>query len=139
MNLTFDLIGKVISFTTRAPSLLGTNFNRVKVLAILDRDTALNYRDVTSTHLNIYPTIHAIDPTFPPESNDYHYIKIQYEDGRVDTLGWLWLDTNSVVEVTTATCTVHVDNITLGDIPRIRNALLSIGIGNFHITTPTAN
>ena len=38
MNLTFDLIGKVISFTTRAPSLLGTNFNRVKVLAILDRD-----------------------------------------------------------------------------------------------------
>ena len=51
MNLTFDLIGKVISFTTRAPSLLGTNFNRVKVLAILDRDTALNYRDVTSTHL----------------------------------------------------------------------------------------
>lgn len=137
MDLTHTLIGKVVTFTTRAPSLLGASFNRVKVLGILDRDTALNYRDVTATHINLYPTIHALDPTFPPNATDYLYIKIQYEDGRVDVLGWLWLDTNSIVEITSASATVKVDNITLADIPRIRNALLSIGIGSFTITTPT--
>ena len=136
MNLSYELIGKVVNFTTRAPSLLGATFNRVKILAILDRDTAMNFRDVTSTHLNVYPTIHAADPTFPANATDYMYIKIQYEDGRVDALGWAWIDENSVVEVTSASATVHVDNITLDDIPRIRNALLSIGIGSFNITTP---
>lgn len=136
MELSLDLVGKVVNFTTRAPSLLGATFNRVKILAILDRDSAMNYRDVTSTHINLYPVIHDADPTFPPNPTDYMYLKIQYEDGRVDALGWLWLDKNSITVVTSASCTINVADITPDDIPRIRNALLSIGIGSFNITTP---
>ena len=134
MELSYDLYGKTVSFSSRAPSIIGDSFQLVRIIGILDHDSARAYRDPIATHISVYPTINAIDPTIPNDATKYPYIKIQYQNGDFDALGWPWIDNLSIVVHDTTNAQVDITDIDMADLPKIRDALLSVGITNFKIT-----
>ena len=129
-------IGKTVSFNTRVPGVLGTSFANVRVDALLDHRTASLFRDAAATHANVYPTVHAIDPTVPDDYTKYLYIKFTDSNGVEDCLGIPWIDPGSVVEINSVALNAYMTGpgVTLDRINDIKNALLSIGITNVVIS-----
>ena len=130
-------VGDVISFSVFHPSILGTGFNRVKVLAVLDADTAkLMGIDPIALHAAIYPFFEPVEnKTTYKKYNDYLYVKLQMPNGDITALGLPWMNMDSVVVVvsTTARYTITLDNP--GEINTIVNILNANGFHNIMVET----
>lgn len=123
---------KIYSFSTYAPEVLGNNFQNVKVMAILDYDTARSTGiDLLSRHRQVYPRLPQGSSNRP---EDYDYAKIALSDGTYTVLGLPWIVPNSIVEIGAQTIVVKIYDRTSADLDRVRNALLSNSITNFNIT-----
>lgn len=87
-------IQKTVSFDTHAPALLGTNFKRVRVLGILDHETAMNYINVPIMAVNVYPSLPA---GTPKDYQTYQYLKVRFPSGDTGCLAIEWIDTSTYV------------------------------------------
>lgn len=126
MNITDKFkLKDTISFNTRAPAILGTRFDRVKVLGVLDSQSAAQLGvDVVGMHRNIFPLL----PQGTPDDIDAQpYLKIQLPSGTITaiSMAWMNLDTVTVFESTSAQFTVS--DIGPADIERIVNILKANG------------
>lgn len=130
MEITSDSIGKLLSFSVYPSAILGTVYTRVKVLAILDAETAFQYIDPASLHANVYPTL----PQGVPDQYDgYLYAKLRLQNGAVTCIGLPWIDASTVVEVADLQYLVTVSNVNAGDFERIRTALVANGFPSITI------
>lgn len=105
-------IDDVISFNVYPSAILGSSFTRVKVLALLDAETAKLFGiDPVALHAAIYPTLPAPDKVTYKKYTDYKYIKVKLPNGTITALGLPWINMASVVVVTSATArfTVGLD------------------------------
>ena len=120
-----------ISFDTLAPSILGTKFERVKVLGVLDSASAAQLGvDVVAMHRNIFPLL----PAGTPDQIDAApYLKLQLANGTFTavSLNWINLDTVTVFESTSAAFTVS--NIGPSDITRITDILKANGYSSLEV------
>jgi hypothetical protein len=116
--------GNVITFEVYPASIIGTRFQDVKVLGLLDKDTANLWIDADAMHLNVFPTLPNGVPNNP---DDYQYVKLKHLNGAVSVIGIPWIRTDSVVVSTRGTLTLSVKNVTPVDMDRIVRAINANG------------
>lgn len=131
MSFTTDDYGKVVSFSVRPTGLIPTVFSRVKVLAVLDPDTAIVFiEDPAAVHANVFASL----PVGTPNSfRGYNYVKLQLANGEVTCLGLPWIDFSTLVVHENATMTITVNNISNSDVEPIRQLLVRNGYNNINI------
>jgi hypothetical protein len=100
--------------------LLGTDFQNVTVLAILDYESALGLADIPAMHENVYPYLPAGSPRDP---STYDYLKIRTSAGRTVVLGMPWINESSITLVSSQKMLVTIDGVGSADIARVRTAL----------------
>lgn len=113
-------IQKTVSFNTHATSILGTNFNRVRVLGILDMESAMNYINVPILSVNIYPSLPA---GTSKDYQNYQFLKIRFPSGDNGCLAIDWIDPSTFVVHEGVNIEFRVENANASDADRIREIL----------------
>ena len=126
----FELDG-VYNFNTLAPAILGADFKRATVLAILNYTVASGYINIESNHVNIYPYL-PVGTVKDPKTYQYLLIKTQTGENTVLALPWINLDT--VTRVTTQTISITINDVNVDDTVKIRDTLILMGYTDFAIT-----
>lgn len=129
MSYNFQ-IGLTYSFEVYPSAILGTDFKNVKVLAILDKDSANQIISTQSMHVNVYPYLPAGTPNSPA---GYNYIKILTQSGATTCIGIPWIKESTISVVEFKRATAVIDGVTLEDGPKIAAALLKNGYPNVKI------
>lgn len=127
MSYNFEL-GKIYTFNTNAPAILGTSIKNAKLSAILDYDSARRYDEVLFKYRTIYPLLPTgtIDQ---PESCIYY--KFKAENGSDIILADQWINESTVELVDAIGLRITITDISITDISRIRDVLLALGYTNF--------
>lgn len=117
-------IGDVVSFSTHAPGILGTSWERVVILSILDADDATRFIDPRSMHQAVYPSLPAGTPNDPTR---YQFLKVKTTNGSITAIGLPWVDPNTVIIHEETVVDFRVHGITAADVSRLREALIVAG------------
>lgn len=129
MSYNFEL-GKVYTFQTLAPGILGTSIKNATLTGILDYETARKYDEIDIKYRNIYPLL----PSGTPDQVELCiYYKFKAENGTVVIVADQWIDVGSIELISNIEIVVTVTDISLQDINRIRDALLALNITTFNI------
>lgn len=126
----FELDG-VYNFNTLAPAILGADFKRVTVLAILNYTVATNYINIESNHVNIYPYL-PVGTVNDPKT--YQYLLIRTQTGENTVLALPWINISTVVKVTSKVISITVNDANVDDSVKIRDSLILLGYSDFSIT-----
>lgn len=132
-TVTFDMINKIVSFNLYPASIITTTFERVKILAILDADSALAMGiDVQSQHINVYPTIAEIDR---PENNfrSYQYLKLKLPNGDITAIGIPWIN-GAITIHTNQRVRADIDDVGPQDLDKIRKVLIANGYNSVSLS-----
>ena len=132
MSLTIEDYGKLVTFSVVQPGILPTKYERVKILAILDPDTATIFlEDIAAIHANIFPFL----PAGTPNSyRGYNYVKLQLPNGQITCLGEPWINYNTLVTHTNQPINITINNASVSLIQPLREMLQRAGITDFTIT-----
>jgi hypothetical protein len=130
MAMSFEL-HKKYNFNTLAPSILGSGFKNVLILAIIDYTVASTYSSIQAWHTNVYPYLPAGTPKDPTK---YTYILFRTEVNTNIVLALPWIDLTTISEVTQNHLTVVINNVTPEDITRVSESLTLLGLTSFTLT-----
>ena len=117
-------INKLYKFYTYAPSILGASFDKAKLVAILDYNSAIKHKNVEFLQKQVYPFLPA---STPRNVKDYVFYKFQTESDSNIIMANYWLIDESTVEITTLNLNVNVLNVSTQDISVIREQLRLLG------------
>ena len=119
-------LGKQVSFTLWPSAIMGDSYTNVKLLAILDYQSASQITDVASLHANVFPTI----PLPYQPANDYtsySYLKIQFPNLQVGVIGIPWIihtgSDSGVTVLTNNTIVATIYGVGPSDVAAIRELL----------------
>ena len=124
-------IGVVYSFNSLAAAILGAEFVNVKLVAILDYDTAMQFSNVALMNKQILPLLPVGTPADPTA---YTYLKFKTPVGTNIILAYNWIDTSTITITAGTTITVVVNNASTADVTTIKNVLAQLGYTNFSVT-----
>lgn len=124
-------INKTYNFTTLAPAILGSEFQLMKVKAILTATEAVKYRDILTLHNTLTPVIIGL----PVSINDCTYYLFENSEKELVLLAFEYIDYNSILEVESTNIRIEIFNTTTDDVSIIRNRLLELGYKTLKITT----
>jgi len=124
-------INKTYNFTTLAPAILGSEFQLMKVKAILTATEAVKYRDILTLHNTLTPVITGL----PVSINDCTYYLFENSEKELVLLALEYIDYNSILEVESTNIRIEIFNTTSDDVSIIRNRLLELGYNTLKITT----
>ena len=124
-------LNKIYNFNTLAPAVLGTSFTNMKVKGIMSASEAMKNRDIYTLHNNLLTTITGL----PTNVNDLTFILFTNLDGVDTMLALEYIDTFTVVLVSTTNIRIDVLNTTTNDVSILRTRLLELGYTNINITT----
>ena len=130
MTTPFQIKG-VYTFDVYPTSIIGTSFQNVTILAMMDFESALTFADINALHINVYPHLPSGTPD-DPTSTDYLLIRTSSGISSIIGLSWINLDTVETVESRRATAVI--ENVTSADVTRIRDALVMNGFNDISIT-----
>ena len=127
----FDItdIGKSFNFQVYPSALLGANFTRVKLMALLSADGVREFEPAIK-HRQVYPRLPAATPD---DFRLYLYGKFTLENGEVTVIGLPWIKEETLKVNTNTTVTVVLQNVSAADIPRLSNALRSNNFTDFEV------
>lgn len=129
----FDLnsYGKIVSFEVFPSGILGSNFKAVKVLSIVDYDTARLYMDVNNLAISVYPLLPV---GTPKDYKKYHYLKIQHANDNVECIALPWINNDTIIEHSDVVVIIKVklDNVNTTDV--VRRLLIANNITPLEIT-----
>lgn len=127
---------KQVSFEVYPSIILGNSFNNVKVMGIVDADTArMLGLDAAAMHTNVYPTL----PQGSVDAFDeYLYVRVKHSNGQQSILGLPWIKADSVRVLDYTNVTVRVGNVSPGDYERILQALAANGFNEVEILSQTS-
>ena len=123
-------IGTLYRLNTLAPAVLGSVFNNIRVIGIIDYSVACQYINVKLMHATIYPLLPAGTPDDPQK---YIYLLFMTEAGTKTVLAMPWIDESSVQEITSVSIVITVHQANMEDVSRIRQTLDMIGYKNITI------
>lgn len=129
----FDLesYGKVVSFETYPSSILGDNFKSVKLLSIVDYDTARLYRDIANLAISVYPTLPV---GTPKDYKRYNYAKVEHSNGDISCIALNWINSQTITYHTDVVATVKVKITDMGTVETVRRLLAANNITLLEIT-----
>lgn len=122
-------IGKSFNFQVYPSALLGANFTRVKLMALLSADSVREFEPAIK-HRQVFPSLPA---GTPDDYRLYLYGKFTLENGEVVVLGLPWIKQETLKVNTNTTVTVVLQNVSAADIPRLSNALRSNNFNSFEV------
>ena len=122
-------LNKSYNFTTLAPSVLGGNFKLMKVLSI-SAAADLKGIDVDAIQKTIEPLIIG----GLPKVADQTFVKFVSTDGREVILSESWIDSASVVEVTSPVITIVITGESSDIVKTLEDDLNMKGIKQFTIS-----
>lgn len=129
----FDLnsYGKIVSFEVYPAGILGSNFKAVKVLSIVDYDTARLYMDVNNLAISVYPLLPV---GTPKDFKKYHYLKIQHANDVVECIALAWINNDTIIEHSDVVVNIKIklDNVNTTDV--VRRLLIANNITPLEIT-----
>lgn len=117
--------GDVVSFTVYPIAILGTKYISVKVLSILDYETAKSFVDVDALHRNVYPTLPI--GVVPNDPSQYDYVKVRFSSGNYDIIGLPWINAATIVVSSSQTIQLTFINISPTDQNRLRQIVQANG------------
>lgn len=116
--------GNVISFDVYPASIIGARFEDVKVLGLLDKDTAKIWIDADAMHANVWSTL---PPGVPNDPDQYQYVKLQHLNGKISVVGVPWIREGSIQVSQKGTLILTVTDVTPQDRDNIVRALAANG------------
>ena len=123
-------IGTVYSFQTLAPAILGQRIANAKLTAIVDYNTAIRYVNVVSQYSNIMPHL----PTGTPlNMQKYTYYVFMTQNGETKVFADVWIDQNTITEVTGNVLKVTVYNADSAAAQAVKDFLLSRGHNQINV------
>lgn len=129
MPYPFEL-KSVYNFDVYPSAILGTDFQNVTILAILDYETALQSVDLPALHVNVFPLLPA---GVPDDPSQYDYVKIKTSSGVNTILGIPWINLATLVLVVSRRMTVTIDGVSGDDVNRVQTCLAQNGYNNINI------
>lgn len=123
------------SFLLYPVSILGSSYSNVKLISILDYNTALMFENVELLHRQIFPFL----PEGTP-SNNTEYTYYLFEKEEVNTSSQLtpvkkkivlahpWIIDTSIQEITATFKTLRLNNISSSEFTVVRDQLRLLGI-----------
>lgn len=112
--------GKIMSFEVHPVSILGDIYKKVKVLSIVDYDTAKLFSDVNAIAVSVYPML----PTGTAKDfTKYRYVKIQHQDGTISVVAMEWINMRTVEEHLSVEINVRVQATGIDTQERLRACL----------------
>jgi len=119
-------IGQRFSFEVYPTSVLGNNFQDVRLEGILSARAAASYGvDIEALHANVYPTLP--EGTTPNDPFQYSYIRIQHASGEYGVIGIPWIRQDSIVISDGGKVVLTFNDKTQSDLDMILLALSSNG------------
>lgn len=118
-------INDTVNFTVYPTALLGSGYSGVKVLAILDADSASVYVDPRALHAQVYPTLPA---GVPNHYDDYSYLKLKMPNGSITAVGTAWIRESSMVVVTSTKIRISASDVPPEKHSKVIEALANIGV-----------
>lgn len=109
-----------MSFNTHATAILGTNFKRVRVLGILDHESAMQYINVPIMAVNIYPSLPA---GVSKNYQSYQYLKLRHQNGENSCVAIEWIDKSTFTIHEGVDIEFKIENANAADADRIREIL----------------
>lgn len=130
--LDLNSYGKVVSFEVYPVSILGDNFKTVKILSIVDYDTARLLFDPSTTAISVYPSL----PTGTPKDyKKYKYLKLQHPNGAIECVALEWINLDTVIYHTDVMVTVKLKLDNIETIDKLRRLLLANNLIPLEINT----
>jgi len=129
MASLFDIKG-VYSFDVYPSAILGTSFQNVTILSIMDYESALNFGDIASLHINVFPYLPEGSPDDPTATD---YVRIRTSSGAATILGVNWINPATIEQVTSQRAIATIEGVTNSDVPRILNALVQNGFNQVEV------
>lgn len=127
--MSFEL-KKSYNFTTLAPTLLGNQYDNMKVKAILTSANALIYKDIATLHRQVKSSISGL----PDSITDLTYILFENTDGEEMVLALEYINTDSITEVNSLNIRIELTNCTVDDIGVLKTRLSELGYAGYKIT-----
>lgn len=118
-------LNATVSFDVFPSAVLGSGFTRVKVMAILDADTAKHWIDPIAMHINVFPTL---PNGTPNDAYGYMYAKIRLQNGKDTCVGLPWIREETIVEHVRGTMVITLEDITIAEQTRAVEALSANGL-----------
>jgi len=124
-------INKSYNFNTLAPTIIGNEYNNMRVKGIMDSTQAIKYRDVYTLHNNLVGVITGL----PTNITDIVFVLFENQDGTDVILGLQYIDQASIIEVTSINININVRNVSSADMGIIRTSLLELGYNDLSMGT----
>lgn len=131
MSYPFDL-KSVYNFDVYPVTLLGSNWQNVTVMSLMDYATVMNSGfDAPAMHAQVFSYLPSGTPNDPSQ---YDYVKLKTAAGAITYLGIAWINLASVVQVDSVTIVVTIGNVTSASTSLVRQALVQNGFNNLSMT-----
>lgn len=129
----FDLnsYGKLASFEVYPSNILGDSYRTVKVLSVIDYDTARMYTDVNNLAISVYPSLPSATPK---DFTKYKYVKLELLDGSISCVAIDWINLDTVVFHTDVMVNVKIKLKTIGTVETLRKLLIANNLEPIEIT-----
>ncbi len=119
------VVRNYVSFTVYPTTVLGTGFNNLKVMMVMDEASARSFIDTRAEHAKMYPSLPQGTPTVP---DDFTFVKLfNPANGAISYLALPWIKEDTIVVETTRVMRLTIENVSAEDRPRILAALSSNG------------
>lgn len=124
-------VGKVYSFDTYSPEVLGTRLINVECLAVMNAQTAISSGlDIKSFHERMKPHLPA---GYNNNPFDMTYVKLVSVDGKETIYAMDWINRSTIQETSPNKITVTVNGVSNNDVEIIRKALTMQGYTDISI------
>lgn len=129
----FDLTayGKLVSFETYAANILGDTYKSVKLLSIVDFETARLFGDVANIAISVYPSLPV---GTPKDYKKYHYAKVQHSSGDVICIALPWINNDTIRYHTNVVATVKIQLNDIETLDKLRRILAANNLTPLEIT-----
>jgi len=130
MSISKLSIGYNYTFNTLSPGILGAAFTNVKLIGIMDYESAMAIRNIDILYNAIYPVLPS-GTINNSKSNVYYQFKTL--SGTSEILAEQWIDVPSITQVADISFQVNIHNVGVQDMSKIRDVLTGMGYTNFDI------
>lgn len=112
------------NFTVYAPALFSDTFRQVKVIGIIDYETAKTYQNIDLMQRQIYPLL---PQNTPDRVEDYTYILLETSSGIKSVIAYPWIIENSIQEITSMNLVATIYDSDDSDMGILRDFMNSMG------------
>lgn len=92
-------LGDVVSFEVYPSAILGSGFNRVKILSVLSPNDAAKEADVIVKHTQVLAYLEPADKVLYATYKDYNYLKLLLPNKTTTVIGIPWIKKDTVIKV----------------------------------------